>query len=139
MNTMTGIWADAMSALTFFLALIDKAPLGFGAVIAGLCAAWGLGQFVKKWLPKFLTRDFDLSIAEQVKKSQTYSDRREFLIESMAFFGGVAGTYATYPTRQGFLLGILVGFMAPNVWTWLSLIFRPVWAYWKSKYKPVGE
>lgn len=139
MNTLSGVWQDAMSALTFFLALIDKAPLGFGAVIAGLFAAWGLGQWAKRWIPKWTARDFDLTVAENVHKSQVHSDRREFVIESLAFIGGLLGTYCTYPTRQGLLLGILTGFMAPNAWTWLSVLLRPLWAWWKAKWKPVGE
>ncbi len=139
MNTASGIWRDAMSALDFFLALIERAPLGTGSVVFGIIIALCVGQWAKRWIPKVMPIQFDMTLAENVHRAKVHSDRREFLIESTSFLGGLIGTYATYPSRQGVLLGILVGFIAPNVWTGLSVLLRPFWAWWLRKWKPVGE
>lgn len=130
MNAATGFLKDIQSALMFLLNMINAAPFGVWAVVVGLICAWSLAAWSKRWIPKMMNRDFDLTVKENIRRAQNYSDRREFIIETVAFLGGFFGVWLPYQTRGGILLGILVGFSSSNVYTFLTMVTRPIMGWW---------
>lgn len=92
---------------TFFLRVVETAPVGVWAALAGTLAAWGVTQRAKFLIP------YELSHV-----------RRRTLSQAIAFAVGFGIALLIWPSRGGAILALLVGLWSPLLWwlftRWLS-------------------
>lgn len=139
MNTLTGFWSDLNSALDFLLRISERAPLGVWAVLVGFIVSWALTGWLNHYIPKPETPNPETATKAELALFRRKGERRELLVQFIASVIGFAATYFPYPTKNGVLLGILVGVTSPYAWTGLCVIARPVWAWWKAKWPSAGS